>query len=105
MSKKEDLDHALHNEKVFNHLLINKDFTDWIVTTAFYSALHFADSKIFPINYNNGKGIKFQIENMESYAISILNTSGKDKHKCRLNLVQKYLNPVYVEFSWLFFCV
>jgi hypothetical protein len=101
MSKKDSLKHAEHNEAVFDHLYPNKDFVDWIVTTAFYSALHYVDSKIFPINYNE-KGIKFSVSDMESYAVSGLNKFGNDKHVCRIKLVERNLKEVSHNFSWLY---
>ena len=100
MAKNEDLKHAAHNEKVFLHLLPKTEFADWIVTTAFYAALHFADSKIFPINYSE-KGIQFKVSDMESYAVSALNKFGNDKHVCRLKLVERHLRDVSFEFNWL----
>lgn len=101
MANKESLKHAVHNEAVFNHLLPNEEFVDWIITTAFYSALHYADSKIFPITYNE-KGIQFSVADMESYAVSGLNKFGNDKHVCRLKLVESKLKEVSYNFNWLY---
>jgi hypothetical protein len=46
--------HALHNEKACELLfsVSNGHFNDWIVTTAFYSALHFALYDLFPLEHN-----------------------------------------------------
>jgi hypothetical protein len=41
--------HAIHNEEVCDFLLSSNKFNDWVVTTAFYSALHFVQHEIFPI--------------------------------------------------------
>lgn len=98
---KSDLQHAEHNEAVFRHLLSDHSFADWIVTTAFYSALHYVDAKIFPIKYSE-KGINFTVEDMESYAVSALNKYGTDKHVCRLKLVESKLKEIAVEFNWLY---
>jgi hypothetical protein len=101
MGKQEDLKHGLHNEEVFKHLLTNKDFTDWIITTAFYSALHLVDYKLFPKKIIE-KTTKITISDMDSYALSALNRYGSDKHICRLKMVQKELRPISVAFNWLF---
>ena len=42
------LDHALHNEKVCNLLYEDKSCPDWVITTAFYSCIHFVRYKLFP---------------------------------------------------------
>ena len=101
MGKPEDLKHGLHNEEVFNYLLLKKDFTDWAVTTAFYSALHLVDYKLFPKKIIE-KTTKITIADMDSYVLSALNKYGNEKHICRLRMVQRELRPIAVEFNWLF---
>jgi hypothetical protein len=46
--------HALHNEKACELLLSvsNGQFNDWVITTAFYSALHFALYDLFPLEHD-----------------------------------------------------
>lgn len=41
--------HAEHNEALCDHLLANGQFNDWVVTTAFYSAMHFVYHQLFPL--------------------------------------------------------
>lgn len=43
------LNHALNNEKACNYLKESGAFPDWVITTAFYSALQFVKYKGFPI--------------------------------------------------------
>ncbi|MBD3330273.1 hypothetical protein GF354_01950 [Candidatus Peregrinibacteria bacterium] len=58
MAKITSLDHAEHNEKACKYLNRKPDFLDWVITTAFYSALHFINHKIFPYKVKvNGKMI------------------------------------------------
>lgn len=50
--------HAAHNEKACDYLLKSRLFNDWVITTAFYSALHYVQDEIFPLTedrktYNN----------------------------------------------------
>jgi hypothetical protein len=43
-----NLYHAKHNEQVCNYLNKKPEFSDWIITTAFYAALHYVRHKIIP---------------------------------------------------------
>lgn len=50
--------HAIHNAEACELLYKDGNFPDWVVTTAFYSALHFVQHEIFPqkvglINYTS----------------------------------------------------
>ncbi|OAV67604.1 hypothetical protein Barb4_02399 [Bacteroidales bacterium Barb4] len=40
-ARKDHIKHALHNEKICNYLGKNESHSDWVIITAFYSALHF----------------------------------------------------------------
>lgn len=40
--------HADHNRDACDHL-IGKGFDDWVITTAFYSAMHYLCHNIFPV--------------------------------------------------------
>ncbi len=42
-------EHAEHNEKICSKLLEEKQFFDWVVTTAFYSSLHYVEYQLFPL--------------------------------------------------------
>lgn len=44
--------HGERNRKLSEKLLSEKEYYDWVVTTAFYSAIHFVEDKVFPININ-----------------------------------------------------
>lgn len=52
------LDHAKHNEQVCNHLNNHNGFSDWVITTAFYSATHYVRNKIIPFVKKGSKGNK-----------------------------------------------
>jgi hypothetical protein len=41
--------HAERNKKLCQKLLDDKNYNDWVVTTAFYSAIHFTQHQIFPL--------------------------------------------------------
>lgn len=46
MSKKKQ--HGERNRKLSNELFSGKRYYDWVITTAFYSAIHFVEDKILP---------------------------------------------------------
>jgi hypothetical protein len=48
------LKHASHNEKVCMFLSTD-EFNDWVITTAFYSSLHYLRHKIFPLSISKEK--------------------------------------------------
>ena len=77
-------DHALHNEKVCNLLLKNGDFPDWVVTTAFYSALHYAQFASFP--YNTGKETFNSFDNYYNRHFNGV-PNKPSKHQATINLV------------------
>ena len=53
--------HAIHNEEVCDFLLTSKKFNDWVVTTAFYSSLHFVQFELFPLTDDGQKYTDFNI--------------------------------------------
>lgn len=58
--------HAIHNELACKYLNKKPEFADWVITTAFYSALHYLTGKMFPMNIlENGKKVK--VSDFESY--------------------------------------
>ena len=92
------LNHAKHNERVCNFLSKKEDFTDWIVTTSFYSAIHFVDHKIFPFEES---GLKFNtIEQYFTYW-KANDFPSMDKHSIRVNLVERLCSEISIPFSWL----
>lgn len=77
-------EHAIHNEAACDFLLSSKRFNDWVVTTAFYSALHFIQHELFPL-INAGKSYP----DLNIYYGSVLRKKqkGLTKHHATLQLV------------------
>ena len=102
MSKR--FNHATHNEHVSNLLCESDDNVDWIITTAFYSALHFTEHKLFPMKYTDSKGRKFKIKALADY-YSFVYPYGTpkipNKHAVRLDLVNKNLPDIGPDYKWL----
>jgi hypothetical protein len=77
--------HAKHNEKLCDHLDALNDYYDWVVTTAFYTTLHYAEGKIFPTS-----GIP-SYPDFESYYEANGRTLQCSKHKAMSNLLRAKL--------------
>ena len=78
--------HAQHNEKVCDHLSTLNDYHDWVVTTAFYTALHYVEGKIFPIPGKHG------YPDFDSYYEQNKETLKCSKHKAMHTLVRSKIN-------------
>lgn len=99
MAKITKLDHALHNQEACNHLTQEERFADWVVITAFYSAIHFVDHQIFPIKGITTQGQKFTIANIDQYRNALAIT--KEKHAVRGDLVRQKCATINAKFEWL----
>lgn len=93
------LQHAEHNEKLCKHLMHINSFPDWVVTTAFYSALHFIEHKLFPL----GVGDKSYSTFNQYYLSEVQNTDNeKSKHEAKIDLVHNHLNAAHPHYRQLF---
>lgn len=90
---------ALHNEDACNFLFKSKKYNDWVVTTAFYSALHFVQHEIFPL-IENGKTFT-DIESYFSYC-KPSKIKGYNKHSLTMDLVKNHIPPAYSHYKRLF---
>ncbi|MGI9526349.1 MAG: hypothetical protein ACR2MS_04470 [Weeksellaceae bacterium] len=50
MSKKRRLTHAQRNKSLSEDLKLGGKYYDWVITTSFYSSIHFLENKLLPIN-------------------------------------------------------
>ncbi len=98
MSKK--LEHAKHNESVCNFIAHKQDFADWVVITAFYSAMHFVDHKMFPLPMKTDDGHRFKLKTIDEYKLFV--KSEKDKHSVRVDLVKDKCPLIKAQFFWLY---
>ena len=91
--------HAKHNEDACVFLLENKRFNDWVITTAFYSALHYAQCELFPFKEN-----EIEYKTFDKYfnlTIQKFNIR-QSKHATTKNLVNKNLKKSSSYYRWLF---
>lgn len=91
--------HALHNESLCDHLLHNGQYNDWVVTTGFYSALHFVQHQLFPLTVGGNTYVNFE----QYFAAEILNKNLKvSKHKAVLKLISSNLTACYPHYKSLY---
>ncbi len=94
------LKHAKHNEKACKHLNSNGEFKDWIITTAFYSAIHYVDHSLFPNQYEDPSTKK--IKHFKSLDFYFTHTDRtKPKHEIRHDLVDEHLPEISDQFQTL----
>ena len=87
--------HAEHNESLCDLLLADKNYNDWVITTAFYSALHYMEFQLFPlvigaVTYNS----------FNHYYDSVLSRSRISKHNGKASLVNANLT-CGAQYRWL----
>ena len=89
--------HSKHNEDLCSHLIAQGGFNDWVVTTAFYSALHLTQHQLFPNKY-----LGTRCETFSTYYVEIKKTTPSiSKHKAQLDLIFKSLNGGYRYYKFL----
>lgn len=82
------LEHALHNEKLCLKLHQENEFLDWVITTAFYSALHYSEFQLFPFTFG-----PHEYPDFDSW-YNIFKSSKDNKHDARKRLVYSNISPI-----------
>lgn len=94
-------EHAIHNEKACELLFKQKEFNDWVVTTAFYSAHHYLLNEIFPITEH-----KKTYESFDTYYYQVFKKKKKNgksgKHAAVKKLTSEKVNSCSEYYNWLF---
>jgi len=91
-------DHAIHNEETCDFLLSSGKYNDWVVTTAFYSALHYICYELFPLERNDEI-----YNNFEAYHRSNYNKENSDsKHSSIIKLINTELPSCNMFYRSLF---
>ncbi len=92
--------HAEHNEKACHYLNHSDEFRDWVISTAFYSALHYVRSMILPYKVvDNGK--TKTIPDFESL-YSFLKKGTQTKHRFLIHLIEHEHSDISDDYSNLF---
>jgi hypothetical protein len=91
--------HAIHNAKVCAFLNDANDYPDWVVTTAFYAALHFVQHEVFPGSMGNRTYVSFENYYNGHYG----HTQNKpNRHRSTINLVYSEIGTdAGVIYEWL----
>ena len=88
MGNSNNLDHAKHNEEVYRYLTDHPEYCDWIITTAFYSSIHYVRHKIFPYKGTLKNGKEIEYNDFESLYFNFRKDS-EGRHGFQLNWVKK----------------
>ena len=94
--KKLKISHGAHNKRICDKLHLEyQECPDWVVTTAFYSSIHYLDSKLFPCKHDDKEFVNI------SQAHSFLKTRSGSKHQTRGYLLSKYQGEFKGEYEFL----
>lgn len=77
---------ALHNEQACDFLNSSNLYFDWVITSAFYAALHYVSAVIFPVSFDLG-GETETAPDVGTYREFI--GSRENKHKLMTDLVYR----------------
>ena len=91
MSKKKI--HGQRNKDLSYDLLNGKTYYDWVITTAFYSAIHFVEDKALPCRINN-----IQCKNIHEVKKAY---GHRGRHAAREELVKDKLINIAHQYKWL----
>ncbi len=99
-TSRESFDQGIHNEETCNYLVLGQKFPDWTITTAFYAALHFVTSKVFPFDHPVTGQPARKFNDIETWQ-KFKNYGSAKMHELLKDLVAKYCEPVSCQYEWL----
>ena len=91
-------EHAKHNENACHYLNQSGKYNDWVITTAFYSALHYVQYELFPMEVGNNL-----FDSFNSYHRSLFDyiDDRPSKHYVTIELVHTKLPNCSKFYRWL----
>lgn len=92
------LAHALHNERACHFLGKKPEYSDWVVTTAFYAAVHFAEHRLFPREVETDGGT-VRVPDVDAYRRLVRERRGN--HAVRQDLVALHCPEISGAFDYL----
>ncbi|MBK7683661.1 MAG: hypothetical protein IPJ26_14860 [Bacteroidetes bacterium] len=95
------LTHACHNHDACLELDKLLEYNDWVITTAFYSALHYVDHSLFPDQFEI-KGKESRCTCFEEYISKKSKGAFVSPHALRLDLVFLKLEDIGSSYKTLF---
>lgn len=96
-----NLEQATHNEKVCGYLSKKNDFSDWVITTSFYSALHYVRHLILPYRHNTIHSGEKEFADFESL-FSNLKRSNEGRHGFQNRIVNEKFHSIRFEYQRLY---
>lgn len=99
MKRQKRLSHAKHNHDLCKEIHSKGGYADWVITTAFYSALHFVSYRIFPIKQKDSNGNSFELKTLDEYYRFKKLDCGK--HPALADLVFSHFPQISPEYNWL----
>lgn len=89
----------MHNEQVCLYLQSSGLYSDWVITTAFYSALHFVKYKAFPLNEDGD-----HFDDFDTYFKTKEFAYGRkrSKHQVVIDVCQKHVKKIAPAYRELF---
>jgi hypothetical protein len=101
MEKCNNLDLAFHNEKTCNYLSRKDEFSDWVITTAFYSALHYVRHFILPYRHSTIDAGAVEFDDFESL-FSSLRKDREGRHGFQNRMVNEKCSYFRFEYQKLY---
>lgn len=95
------LNHARHNKEACDFLRESKKFNDWVVTTAYYSALHYAHCELFPLQCESPSSGRVKTYNSFDEIYHERSNKGTSKHGFLLELTEEHIPEISDEFRTL----
>ncbi|RYE28829.1 MAG: hypothetical protein EOP42_15830 [Sphingobacteriaceae bacterium] len=90
------LAHAKHNENLCIKLHTEDCYYDWIITTAFYSALHYSEFQLFPFNLGPTEYSTFDVY------YNAFKRNNDNKHDARKRLIYSNIDSkAGAAYNWL----
>jgi hypothetical protein len=99
MGNSNNLLHAQHNEKACKYLRIKPDYLDWVITTAFYSAMHYVRHKMMPQTEKLANGY-VTFTDFESY-FNACKTPYQGRHGFQADKVNSLFPEISAEYTHL----
>jgi len=95
-----NINHAKHNEQVCNYLNKKPEFSDWIITTAFYAALHYVRHKIIPYVHTDLSGNQKKYDDFETL-FDNFKKEQEGRHGFQKRFVEEHLPKIRYQYQRL----
>lgn len=92
--------HALRNEQACFYLQESGGFPDWVITTAFYSALQFIKYKVFPLTIN--ETTFNNLDEYRDYMVTNHYNHGTSSHSILKKLLNKQFRNIAAPYNELY---